>query len=67
MVEALRRVAGDAVADRVSWQREPRVENIVGTWPAAWDVTRAKALGFESDASFDDVIRAYAQDAGIAL
>ncbi|MBY4729303.1 D-erythronate dehydrogenase [Cupriavidus pauculus] len=67
MVEALRRVAGDAVADRVSWQREPRVENIVGTWPAAWDVTRAKALGFESDASFDDVIRAYAQEAGIAL
>ncbi len=67
MVEALRRVAGDAVADRVSLQREPRVENIVGTWPAAWDVTRAKALGFESDASFDDVIRAYAQDAGIAL
>jgi nucleoside-diphosphate-sugar epimerase len=67
MVEALRRVAGDAVADRVSWQREPRVENIVGTWPAAWDVTRAKALGFESDASFDAVIRAYAQEAGIAL
>lgn len=67
MVEALRRVAGDAVADRVTWQREARVENIVGTWPAAWDVTRAKALGFESDASFDDVIRAYAQEAGIAL
>lgn len=65
MVEALRRVAGDAVADRVTWQREERVENIVGTWPAAWDVSRAKELGFESDASFDDVIRGYMEDAGI--
>lgn len=67
MVEALRRVAGDAVADRVTWEREERVEKIVGTWPAAWDVARAVELGFESDASFDDVIRAYAEDAGVKL
>jgi len=67
MVEALRRVAGDAVADRVTWNREERVEKIVGTWPAAWDVSRAVALGFESDASFDDVIRGYAEDVGVAL
>ncbi len=65
MVEALRRVAGDTVADRVTWQREARIENIVGTWPAAWDVTRAVELGFQSDASFDDVIRGYMEDAGI--
>ncbi|NOV23899.1 SDR family oxidoreductase [Cupriavidus necator] len=64
MVDALRRVAGDAVADLVTWQREERVENIVDTWPAAWNAERALALGFESDASFDDVIRAYMEDAG---
>ncbi len=67
MVEALRRVAGDAVADRVTWEREERIEKIVGTWPAAWDVSRARELGFESDASFDDVIRAYAEDAAVKL
>ncbi len=67
MVEALRRVAGDAVADRVTWEREERIERIVGTWPAAWDVSRARELGFESDASFDDVIRAYAEDAAVKL
>ena len=67
MVEALRRVAGDAVADRVTWEREERIEKIVGTWPAAWDVARARELGFESDASFDDVIRAYAEDAAVKL
>ena len=65
MVEALRRVAGDAVADRVTWEREDRIEKIVGTWPAAWDVSRALALGFECDASFDEVIRDYAEDAGL--
>ncbi|MCO4892343.1 SDR family oxidoreductase [Cupriavidus sp. WGtm5] len=65
MVEALRRVAGDAVADLVTWEREERVEKIVGTWPAAWNAERALALGFESDASFDAVIRAYMEDAGV--
>ncbi|MDK3025051.1 SDR family oxidoreductase [Cupriavidus taiwanensis] len=66
MVDALRRVAGDAVADLVTWEREERVEKIVGTWPAAWNAERARALGFESDASFDEVIRAYMEDAGLA-
>ncbi|NSX15584.1 MULTISPECIES: D-erythronate dehydrogenase [Cupriavidus] len=66
MVDALRRVAGDAVADLVTWEREERVEKIVGTWPAAWNAERARALGFESDASFDEVIRAYMEDAGVS-
>ncbi|SCB32508.1 D-erythronate dehydrogenase [Cupriavidus alkaliphilus] len=65
MVDALRRVAGDAVADLVTWEREERVEKIVGTWPAAWNAERALALGFQSDASFDAVIRAYMEDAGV--
>lgn len=65
MVEALRRVAGDAVADRVTWQREERIEKIVGTWPAAWNAERALSLGFQGDASFDEVIRAYREDAGL--
>ncbi|KAI3600792.1 D-erythronate dehydrogenase (NAD+) [Cupriavidus necator H850] len=66
MVDALRRVAGDAVADRVTWEREARVENIVGTWPAAWNAERAQSLGFQSDASFDEVIRAYMEDVGLS-
>ncbi|MBB2918512.1 D-erythronate dehydrogenase [Cupriavidus alkaliphilus] len=67
MVDALRRVAGDAVADLVTWEREERVEKIVGTWPAAWNAARARDLGFESDASFDAVIRAYMEDAGVGI
>jgi nucleoside-diphosphate-sugar epimerase len=65
MVAALRRVAGDGIADRVTWERDARIENIVGTWPAAWNTERALALGFAGDAGFDAVIRAYMEDAGV--
>src|SRR5436305_3325023 len=33
MVAALRRIAGDAVADRVKWQLDPAIDRIVSTWP----------------------------------
>lgn len=59
VVAALERVAGPEVARRVRWERDPRVERIVATWPGAWDATRARALGFPCDESFDAVIRQY--------
>ncbi len=62
MVEALRRVAGEETASRVRWERDPAIERIVGTWPGAWDTTRAEALGFKGDANFEQVVRAYMED-----
>jgi len=62
MVAALERVAGAEVARRVRWERDPRVERIVATWPGAWDTTRARALGFPGDESFDAVIRQYIEE-----
>lgn len=62
MVEALRRVAGEEVASRVRWERDPAIERIVCTWPGAWDTTRAEALGFKGDANFDQVVGAYIED-----
>ncbi|NEX64715.1 D-erythronate dehydrogenase [Noviherbaspirillum galbum] len=62
MVDALRRVAGPEVADRVSWEPDPFVARIVGSWPAAWDTTQARILGLEGDADFDSIIRAYIED-----
>jgi nucleoside-diphosphate-sugar epimerase len=38
------------------------VQRIVGSWPARWDVTRARALGFEADPDFEAVIRAHVAD-----
>jgi len=59
MVAALGRVAGPEVSRRVSWGRDPRIERIVATWPGAWDTTRARALGFPGDDSFDTIVRRY--------
>jgi nucleoside-diphosphate-sugar epimerase len=62
MVTALRTVAGDAVAQRIRFQRDESIERIVGSWPGAWDLTRAHALGLVADDSFEAVVRAYIED-----
>jgi nucleoside-diphosphate-sugar epimerase len=62
MVAALRAVAGEDAAKRISWQRDPAVERIVGGWPGAWDTSRAQALGLSADAGFEAIVRAYMED-----
>ncbi|MDX3745645.1 D-erythronate dehydrogenase [Streptomyces sp. AK08-02] len=62
MLDTLRRVAGDAVADLVTVAPDPAVEAIVGSWPADFDNTRATALGLRPDGSFESVVRAYIED-----
>lgn len=62
MLDTLRRVATDAVADLVTLAPDPAVEAIVGSWPAVFDNARATALGLRPDESFESVVRAYAED-----
>jgi D-erythronate 2-dehydrogenase len=62
MVAALERVAGLAVARRIRWQLDPALDRIVASWPGDFATARAEALGFERDASFDDIVRAYISD-----
>ena len=59
MVDALRRVAGDAVADRVKWEHDAVISRIVSTWPANFAPRFAKSLGMSADTDFEDIIRAY--------
>lgn len=61
MIEALRAVGGDAAVERIQWQPDERIRAIVRTWPARFDTRRADALGFERDADFVEVVRAYAR------
>jgi nucleoside-diphosphate-sugar epimerase len=56
MIDALRRTAGDAVANRVRLERNPAIEKIVGSWPGSFTATYAKNLGFTADHDFADVI-----------
>jgi nucleoside-diphosphate-sugar epimerase len=62
MVAALERVAGAEPVKRIRWERDPVVERIVGSWPGAWDVTRARSLGLSGDVDFDSIVRAYLED-----
>lgn len=64
MVAALARVAGPEAAQRIRWERDPRVERVANTWPGRLDDSRARALGFPADVSFDDIIRQYLDESG---
>jgi hypothetical protein len=61
-VAALRRIAGDAVANRVKWHSDPAVERIVSTWPARFAPLLGLALGMRADPDFDNIVRAYIAD-----
>lgn len=67
MVEALRRVAGDAVAKRVVYKADARIQGIVKTWPVNFRTPRALELGFKPDSDVDSVIRDYLADENIKL
>ncbi len=59
MVDELRRLAGDRVADRVQWKLDPRIQAIVDTWPQRLVARRAEAMGFRADSSVEEVIRLF--------
>src|SRR5438046_2321032 len=62
MVDALRAVAGDAVADRVKWNFDPAIDRIVATWAPNFAPKLGPALGMKADADFESIIRAYMAD-----
>lgn len=62
MLDALRRVAGDRVADRVRFERDDFIAGIVAGWPQNFDARRAVELGFRADPDFDSVIRIHIED-----
>lgn len=67
MVEAMRKVAGDAVAKRVVYKADARIQAIVKTWPARFRTPRALEMGFRPDPDVASVIRAYIADEKIKI
>ena len=61
-IAALRRIAGDKAASRIRREPDALVRRVVEGWPRNFDTTRAAALGFAAEASFDDIIRAHIED-----
>src|SRR5580765_299705 len=67
MVEAMRRVAGGAAAQRVRYKDDARIQAIVKTWPVNFRTPRALSMGFKPDADVESVIRAYIADEKIKI
>jgi nucleoside-diphosphate-sugar epimerase len=67
MIDTLRRIAGDKVADLIQMQADPRIEAIVLSWPARFVTERAVKLGFTGDKDAESLIRGYIEDQGIKV
>jgi nucleoside-diphosphate-sugar epimerase len=61
-IAALRRIAGDKVAERIRREPDPLIMKIVAGWPSRFDARRALALGFRAERSFEDIIRVHIED-----
>lgn len=67
MIDTLRRIAGDKVADLIQIKPDPRIEALVLSWPARFRNDRARQLGFSADKDVESIIRAYISDQGIKV
>ena len=65
MLEALKKVAGAKVAERVTYKPDARIQAIVKTWPVNFRTPRALAMGFAPDRDVESIIRDYIADEGI--
>lgn len=62
MVAALGRIAGPAAVQLIRWEPDPAIQRIIDGWPTRVEAARAKALGFKTDKSFDEIVRAHIED-----
>lgn len=62
MIEALRRVAGQKAVDLITLAPDPAIAAIVEPWAEAFEATRARALGFQAEQTFDEIIRIHLED-----
>jgi len=62
MVARLRSVAGERVAERLTFERDPFIEKIVYGWATRFRPERALAMGFAPDENFTTVVEAFIED-----
>jgi D-erythronate 2-dehydrogenase len=62
-IEALRAVAGDKAVALIRREKDEDVATIVAGWPRDFEASRAKALGFTVESSFEEIIRIHIEDA----
>lgn len=67
MVASLRKLGGDAAADRVTFIQDERIQAIVKTWAAKLATPRALSMGFTASASMDQIVAEYIEDEKIKV
>lgn len=61
-IGALERVAGPQAVALIRLIPDPVIAGIVAGWPKAFAATRARALGFKGDTSFEEIIQIHIAD-----
>ncbi len=61
-IEALRKVAGEAVVSRIRREPNETIARIVAGWPTNFSAKRASALGFQVEKSFEDIVRNHIEE-----
>jgi D-erythronate 2-dehydrogenase len=61
-IEALRNLAGAEAVRLIRHEPDQSVREIVASWPLEFDATRARALGFRAEASYEEIIGVYVED-----
>jgi D-erythronate 2-dehydrogenase len=61
-IEALARLAGPQAVARIIEKPDEMIARIVAGWPTRFEARRARALGFEAERDFDEIIRAHVAD-----
>jgi nucleoside-diphosphate-sugar epimerase len=61
-IAALRGVAGEEAVRRIRREPDEKVMSIVSGWPRSFDASRARALGFRAEESYEEIIQVYVDD-----
>jgi D-erythronate 2-dehydrogenase len=62
MIASLQNVAGAECAKLIRREPDPAIQKIVDGWPQRIDASRAKALGFQAETRFEEIIRHHIAD-----
>ena len=61
-IDALRRVAGESAVALIRREPDATITRMCEGWAPGFEATRARALGFTAEDSFDQIIRAHIED-----
>jgi nucleoside-diphosphate-sugar epimerase len=62
MVASLEQVAGVECVKLIQREPDPNIQRFVDGWPQRLDASRAEALGFTAETSFEEIIKIHVED-----